>query len=308
MLSNFVIGDIDKEYDINPDILDSGTFGYVNEAFRRSDGLRVAIKTMIDDELDLDTSVSLVRELHLLASVKHPKCLKLVGFTLDPGPKIITPFMAHGSLYSLIKKMYMGMPDPGFTPTKKMCAIYGICSAMKYLHNKAIIHRDFKPANIFVDDNFDICIADFGLSRKVEENLYLTRTKLGSPLYMAPELFNKDKSYTNKIDVYSFGVSYLQFFGRLTTLDDNRRKIKDEDDLYLRVSNGARFVKPNNANESQYDVYMRCCQHNPSLRPSFRELCEAFENNKDLWFDGVDEDEYKKYIQNCKDIDESLHV
>lgn len=306
MLSNFA-GDIENQYDINPEELNHGSFGYVNEGYRKSDHKHVAVKTLIDDLIDMDLSISLLRELQILANIKHPKCLQLLAFSLDPPPKIVTPFMAHGSLEQHIHKLNRGKPDKAFTPTKMMCALYGICSTMQFLHDKSIIHRDFKPANVFLDENYDICIADFGLSRKVEENLFLTRANIGSPIYMAPELFTEDyKTYTNKIDVFSFGVSYLQFFGHLTALDDGLGKIQDEEDLYTRVGDGARFLKPKGANDEQYQIYIRCCDNNPDLRPSFKELCDIFETQKGLWFKGVDEEEYKEYIENCKEIDKSF--
>lgn len=302
MLSYFT-ANIDDEFTIKPKELARGAFGYVHEAHRKSDKKHVAVKTLINDVIDYDLSKSLLRELQLLAEVDHPKCLQLVAFNLVPVPKIVTPFMGNGTLQDALVRKAKGNPDPNFTPTKMMCSVYGICSAMQYLHDKSIIHRDFKPLNIFLDDNYDICIADFGLSRKVDENVYLTMADLGSPLYMAPELFTDTyDTYTNRIDVFSFGISYMQYFTIPTTLNDGKGKIKSHQNLKYRYSKGARFVQPKEMNKDQYEVYVNCSLEDPNMRPSFSELCDVFENNESLWFDGTNKDEYYNYIKDCKDI------
>ena len=306
MLSNFAIN-IDSQFEINPKELARGSFGYVNEAWRKSDRKHVAIKTMIDTKIDFEASKCLLRELRLLASISHPKCLQLVAFTLSPTPKIVTPFMGNGSLQDVLDKIYAKTPDPKFTPTKMMCSIYGICSTMQYLHDNSIMHRDFKPLNVFLDDNYDICIADFGLSRKVAENIQLTQSNIGSPLWIAPEIWNgKYESYTNTVDVFSFGVTYLQYFAKANTLDDKKGRIKSSQNLMMRIDNGARFVKPDNMTDDQYQIYITCTDEDPNKRPSFKELCDVFEKNESIWFEGVNKDEYMKYIEECKQINEDL--
>lgn len=171
---------------------------------------------------------------------------------------------------------------------------------MQHLHDNRVIHRDFKPLNIFLDDNYDICIADFGLSRKVEENIYLTMADLGSPLYMAPELFTDTyETYTNQIDVFSFGSSYMQYFILPVSLNDGKGRIKSHQNLKYRIGRGARFVQPENMNDDQYDIYTRCTFEDPNRRPSFRELCNAFEKNELFWFPGTNKAEYLKYIADC---------
>lgn len=301
MLSDFT-ADIESQYNINPKELARGSYGVVNEAHRKKDNLHVAIKTL-SESVDLVASKYLLRELQLLATVNHPKCLRLISFTLSPVPKIVTPFMGNGTLNDVITKLNAGKPDPKFPPTKMMCAIYGICSAMQFLHDKSIIHRDFKPLNVFLDDNYDICIADFGLSRRAAENVNMTMGNVGSPLYMAPEIFTDEyESYTNKVDVFAFGVTYLQFFTKLENLNDKKPKFKSSSNLLMRISRGARFVQPETANDEQYKVYVQCTLPNPNERPSFEELCEYFEKTKEVWFDGVDEDEYYNYIADCKKI------
>jgi serine/threonine protein kinase len=81
--------------------------------------------------------------------------------------------------------------------------------AIRYMHSKGIVHRDIKPENIFVDENFHICIGDFGLSyiTVAQNGRVWVDGKVGTPIYMAPEVVNGyDSSYCGmKADIWSLG-------------------------------------------------------------------------------------------------------
>lgn len=82
-----------------------------------------------------------------------------------------------------------------------------ILDALAYLHDKNIIHRDIKAANILVDDNGDVKVADFGVSTLVSQSHRHTRT--GSPLWMSPELLS-NSNYSFKTDIWSLGITALE--------------------------------------------------------------------------------------------------
>ena len=85
--------------------------------------------------------------------------------------------------------------------------IYEICSAMMYIHKMKIIHRDLKTTNILLDFNKHVKICDFGISKVMNLTTETSLThEIGTLLYMAPELFQPDSQYNEKIDVYAFGV------------------------------------------------------------------------------------------------------
>ncbi|CAZ83739.1 unnamed protein product [Tuber melanosporum] len=82
-------------------------------------------------------------------------------------------------------------------------------SAVAYLHDHGIVHRDLKPENLLfrtAEDNSDLLIADFGLSRIMdEEQFHILTTTCGTPGYMAPEIFNKT-GHGKPVDVWAIGV------------------------------------------------------------------------------------------------------
>ena len=62
---------------------------------------------------------------------------------------------------------------------------------VKYLHDNKIIHRDLKLGNIFLNDNMEIKLGDFGLATKVDYDGERKRTLCGTPNYIAPEVLQK---------------------------------------------------------------------------------------------------------------------
>jgi len=63
-----------------------------------------------------------------------------------------------------------------------------IASALKHMHDKRIMHRDLKPANIFLSAEGELKVGDFGLGRVFSEETVEAYSKVGTPLYMSPEV------------------------------------------------------------------------------------------------------------------------
>ena len=96
-------------------------------------------------------------------------------------------------------------------PLKEMYAkkyLKQLADGLKYLLDNNILHRDLKPQNILLTDDYILKITDFGLARYYQQDNMIT-TICGSPLYMAPELLKNDK-YNIKSDIWSLGVIIYQ--------------------------------------------------------------------------------------------------
>lgn len=114
-------------------------------------------------------------------------------------------------------------------------------NGFRELHSHKIMHRDFKLANIFLNDD-NIVIGDFGFAKSGED---MASTKLGSPITMAPELLNATSNlrYTNKADLWSIGVCFYQMiFGKTpfeaVDLEDLKNLVKSK--------SGANLTFPSN--------------------------------------------------------------
>ena len=145
--------------------------------------------------MELDIS----REVSILSQLNHPSVLKFIHFSATnfkgrKKPVIITEYAPNGTLKDFIE-LDQSNTNFNWDDTRKLIVVYGIASAMSYLHSHDILHRDLKPAYILMDDFLLSKIADFGLSKistieKVDSILNTTYGVIkGTPIYMAPEIW-----------------------------------------------------------------------------------------------------------------------
>ena len=124
--------------------------------------------------------------------------------------------------------------------------IYQIVNGIKYMNENKIMHRDIKPKNLLLSNNkHTLKICDFGLSKiKTDNN---DNVICGSPLYMAPEVFNnKYNRYDNSIDIWSLGiVMYEMIYGK-----NPLSKITDFSKLKLFMINTDKIILDSNINVS----------------------------------------------------------
>jgi polo-like kinase 1 len=81
-----------------------------------------------------------------------------------------------------------------------------IIKAILYLHDKKIIHRDLKLGNLFLTNNLNLKLGDFGLAAKIKHPGDKRKTVCGTPNYIAPEILEKKNGHSFEVDIWSFGV------------------------------------------------------------------------------------------------------
>jgi serine/threonine protein kinase len=144
------------------------------------------------------------REVEIAASLQHPHILPVYDFgEYDGMPYIVMAYMNGGTLADLIAK---GRMETGEITR----IVQEMSAALDFAHSKGVIHRDFKPSNVLLDEQKHTYLADFGLAKLTESTEHLTGTGiLGTPTYMAPEQAEPNE-LTLAADVYALGVTIFQ--------------------------------------------------------------------------------------------------
>ena len=117
--------------------------------------------------------------------------------------------MKNGSLLDLTNLIIKGQAPSNFDNTKRQMILSGIARGMMILHERGVIHRDLKCANVLLDSDLKPYVTDFGLSKFSEsgdsKDELQSQNNLGTPFYMAPEVMQSN-NFNTKADVYSFGI------------------------------------------------------------------------------------------------------
>jgi len=136
-----------------------------------------------------------------------------------------------------------------------------------YLHENKIIHRDLKLGNVFLNDNMECKIGDFGLATKVDYDGERKKTLCGTPNYIAPEVLGK-KGHSYEVDVWSLGcILYTLLVGKppfeTQTLKDTYNRIKKNE-----------YHVPSRVGPLAKNLIQKLLQHEPNKRPSVAEILQ----------------------------------
>ncbi|KAK8900434.1 hypothetical protein M9Y10_002761 [Tritrichomonas musculus] len=235
--------------------------------------------------IDIEKVKRFLAEYEILNYLNHINIIKTFGFCI--GDETHQPAML---LEYCPKNLKNFIEAKHYSPTDIIVIIVQICKAMKYIHENNIIHRDLKPENILLDDKKVVKLSDFGISKLItKEEQTTTFTKgVGSLLFMAPELFEKEGSYDFKVDVYAFGfVLYFVLTG------GNLPEIGIKD-----VLEGKKAEIPYNVNKFSADLINKCWSSSPDERPSFPDIYKEIEDNRYNLINGSNEEEIRIRLGN----------
>nr|POF19921.1 serine/threonine-protein kinase plo1 [Quercus suber] len=183
--------------------LGKGGFAICHRAERydgsKPTGQMVALKIV----KSIITPAKLAQKIH--SKLSHPNIVAFYrAFSLSASTYVVLELCSNGSLADMIKKRKQ------LTLPEIRRFVIQICGAAKYLHSKHIIHRDLKTGNLFLDDQMNVKVGDFGLAALLvtEKEMDAKRrtTMCGTPNYLAPEILEKSKGHDEKADLWSIGA------------------------------------------------------------------------------------------------------
>ena len=215
-----------KKTDINLDYtigkkLGEGSYGEVKLAIHKKSLLKRAMKIIKINSIPEMEKQSLLQEVEILKSLDHPNIIKIFDLYEDSkNYYLITEYCSGGELFDRIQK------NAVFTEREAARYIKQLLSALTYLHDKNIVHRDLKAENLLFENNSaesHLKLIDFGVSSEFLKGKKLKET-LGTPYYIAPEVLLQ--SYDEKCDVWSCGVIlYILLCGYPPFNGDNDKEI-----------------------------------------------------------------------------------
>lgn len=184
---------------------------------------KVVVKTVKDpktstiSEEDRDSSLrELLHEIRLLNNIRHPDLVQFLGASFDCGQCwFLSEHMDGGDVEAYLSRKSSKM-DRVYHPPRYILLSWSaaVARALSFLHGRSqpILHRDLKPMNLLLNRALVLKVTDFGIAKELpcpfelgDRERYQMTGGVGTWRYMAPEVVRYEQ-YTNRIDVYSFGL------------------------------------------------------------------------------------------------------
>jgi NIMA (never in mitosis gene a)-related kinase 1/4/5 len=213
---------------------------------------------------------SILNEIRLLSCHNSPHIIKLYDVYITTNTlHLITEYAAKGDLSKIVKRYRR--TGKYFTEDKIKSYLFQICMGIQYLHQNNIMHRDIKSANIFMTKKYSIKIGDVGIIKVLSPTVDYTRTKIGTPYYMSPEVY-KHQRYNSKTDVWSIGVLLYEMMTLKLPYDANnmaqlQNKISNEN-WYLEDKYRSKF------SNGLCDILTNMLNTNPAKRYTLTEVLQ----------------------------------
>ncbi|XP_010222684.1 PREDICTED: tyrosine-protein kinase Mer-like, partial [Tinamus guttatus] len=259
-------------------ILGEGEFGSVMEGrLSQPEGpvQKVAVKTMKLDNFSQREIEEFLSEAACMKDFDHPNVIKLLGVCIElsslqvPKPMVILPFMKYGDLHSFLLRSRLEMA-PQFVPLQTLLKfMVDIALGMEYLSSRQFLHRDLAARNCMLRDDMTVCVADFGLSKKIYSGDYYRQGRIAKmPVKWIAIESLADRVYTTKSDVWAFGITMWEIATRGMTPYPGVQN----HEIYEYLFHGHRLKKPEGCSDELYDVMSAGWRAAPAERPTFLQL------------------------------------
>uniref|UniRef100_A0A3P8STL8 Serine/threonine-protein kinase PLK n=1 Tax=Amphiprion percula TaxID=161767 RepID=A0A3P8STL8_AMPPE len=199
-------------------------------------------------------------EIAIHKSLNHPNIVGFHGFFEDDDfVFVVLEICRRRSLLELHKRRKaVTEPEARYYMTQLLKGVH-------YLHNNRVIHRDLKLGNIFLNEDMEVKIGDFGLATKIEFDGERKKTLCGTPNYIAPEVLCK-KGHSYEVDVWSLGcILYTLLVGKppfeTSCLKETYNRIKKNN-----------YTIPWHINPAASSLIKRMLHADPAQRPTITEL------------------------------------
>ena len=278
-------------YEIDESLADGG-FSSVFKAFKRRTGQLFVLKKIdmkhITDIDDLQFEAKMLMPLQHMNIVSYiDDFIHFEDYNMHQSYSyiIIMEYCNGGDLTDKINKAQL--KNKPFTENQIMEWFCQLCLAVKYIHNKNVIHRDIKSPNLFLSDEHVLKLGDFGLSTKSRSFLSKSSVSVvGTDCYMPPEIRDGSINDHDKIinlksvDIWCIGMVLYELVTLIPVWDlkfDITIKIMtDPTEVYQLLDNVAYYDK------QIISIIKKCLKVDPNMRPTIESLLKVRSSNKIL--------------------------
>ena len=194
------------DYELGP-VRGVGTVGTIYEATNRLTGDVVAIKKLHDTVSDNELiRARFRREMSVLERLNHPNIIRFLGGGEQDGQLYYAMELVEGGTVKSLLEMRGRFPWQMVVDITRQVA-----SALQHAHNHGVVHRDLKPGNLFLTEDGQVKLGDFGIARDLHNSdLTSSGMTVGTHAYMAPEQITGDQSLSGKADLYALGCCVFE--------------------------------------------------------------------------------------------------
>ena len=215
----------------------------------------------------------LTNEINIHRTIRHSQVVRFERFFEDrSNVYILLELCPHQTMLELIKRRGQ------LSEVECQYYILQLVLTVQHLHGQAIIHRDLKLGNLFLGEQLDLKVGDFGLATRLEHSEERKRTICGTPNYIAPEILDNSDGHSFEVDVWAIGVIlYTLLYGsppfETSSVKTTYRRIRD---------NAYSFPTPSDANyrpvtPAAKSLIRRILCTDPKQRPTLSEMrADAF--------------------------------
>ncbi|KAL3635574.1 hypothetical protein CASFOL_020121 [Castilleja foliolosa] len=248
-------------------LLGRGTFGHVYLGFNSDSGEMCAMKEVTlfsDDSKSRESAQQLGQEIALLSRLRHPNIVQYYGSEMvNDKLYIYLEYVSGGSVHKILQE-YGQLGEAAIRSYTQQ-----ILCGLVYLHAKNTLHRDIKGANILVDPNGRVRLADFGMAKHISGKSCPLSFK-GSPYWMAPEVITNSSGCSLAVDIWSLGCTVLE----MATSKPPWSQYEGVAAMF-KVGNSKELPEiPNYLSDEGKDFVVKCLQRDPNRRPTAAQLLE----------------------------------
>ena len=239
----------------------SGSFGTVYKVIKNNTQEIFAMKSLSKQKLMRQRQLKYaINECKVLRQMDHPFIVNLhYAFQNSKHLYLVLEYCPNGDLSDLLEKLGKF--------SEKLAKFYmaETVLAIEYLHSLDIVYRDLKPANILLDTQFHIKLADFGLAKENVALVDPNMTLAGSPAYLAPEIVARAGA-GKTADIYGLGVLLFELLTGSTPYSGDDMK-----ELFNVITHG-KFTLPDYLSDDAKKCIKILMYKNPNKRPSITQI------------------------------------